>query len=164
MKDGLTPKQQAFADFYIETGNATEAAIRAGYSIKTAGVIGDENLRKPYIKKYVDKVLSEMSERRVATAQEVMETLTRVLRREEKETVVVTVKTQKIGYDSHGRKTTTNTEEPVKVEILPKLSDVNKAAELLGKRYGLYSEKMDVSGGLDLNIQVDYGEDQDTSK
>lgn len=160
----LTPKQQAFADFYIETGNATEAAIRAGYSIKTAGAIGDENLKKPYIKKYIDKILSEMSERRVATAQEVMETLTRVLRREEKETVVVTVKTHKSWYDENGRKQILDTEEPRLVEILPKLNDVNKAAELIGKRWGLYSEKVDLSGGVDLKLEVVYGDDQDTSE
>ena len=46
----LTPKQRAFADFYIELGNATEAARRAGYSAKTAKSIGAENLTKPDIK------------------------------------------------------------------------------------------------------------------
>ncbi len=42
----LTPKQKAFADYYIQTGNATEAAIKAGYSKKTARFIGNENLTK----------------------------------------------------------------------------------------------------------------------
>jgi len=142
---GLTPKQQAFADYYIQTGNATEAAVRAGYSAKTAGVIGDENLKKPYIKEYIDGKLTEMSEKRVATAQEVMETLTRVLRREERETVVVTVKTHKSWYDETGKKQILDTEEPQLVEIPPKLSDVNKAAELIGKRWGVWKDSIEIT-------------------
>lgn len=160
MMDKLTPKQQAFCEYYIETGNATEAAMRAGYSKKTAGAIGDENLKKPYIREYIDKKLAEMSDKRVATAQEVMETLTRVLRREEKETVVVTIKTRKTGLDENGHRVTISTEEPKIVEIPPKLSDVNKAAELIGKRWGLYSEKVDLSGGVDLTVRIDYGDQE----
>ena len=49
----LTPKQKAFAEYYIETGNATESAIRAGYSKKTARVIGQENLLKPTLKSHI---------------------------------------------------------------------------------------------------------------
>lgn len=160
----LTPKQKAFAEYYIETGNETESAIRAGYSSKTAGVIGCENLKKPYIKEYIDKVLLEMSEKRVASAQEVLETLTRILRREEKDSVVVTVKTTKSGLDESGRRATITTESPQTVNIAPKLSDVNKAAELLGKRWGLYSEKVDVSGGVNLNVKIDYGNDKSSGE
>ena len=155
----LTPKQQAFCEFYIETGNKTEAAIKAGYSKKTAAVIGDENLKKPYIREYIDQKLAEMSEKRVAKAQEVLETLTRILRREERESVVVTVKTRKSWYDEKGKKQTIETEEPQVVEIPPKLNDVNKAAELLGKRWGLYSDNVKLSGSAELKITVDYGEE-----
>ena len=162
--NGLTPKQQAFVEYYIQTGNATEAAIRAGYKEKAAYATGAENLKKPQIKEYIDSKLTEMSEKRVATAQEVMETLTRVLRREEKETVVVTVKTHKSWYDENGKKQILDTEEPQLVEIPPKLSDVNKSAELIGKRWGLYSEKVDLSGGVDLRIEVNYGDDQGTGE
>lgn len=164
MEIKLTPKQQAFAEYYIQTGNATEAAIRAGYKEKAAYATGAENLKKPQIKAYIDSKLTEMSEKRVATAQEVMETLTRVLRREEKETVVVTVKTHKSWYDENGKKQILDTEEPQLVEIPPKLSDVNKSAELIGKRWGLYSEKVDLSGGVDLRIEVNYGDDQGTGE
>ncbi|MFJ6207329.1 terminase small subunit [Lysinibacillus sp. NPDC092081] len=62
----LTLKQQAFADFYIELGNATQAAIKAGYSQKTAYSIGDENLRKPEIKSYIEKRMEELIYERVA--------------------------------------------------------------------------------------------------
>jgi phage terminase small subunit len=49
----LTPKQRAFCEFYVVCGNATEAALRAGYSSKTAAQQGAENLRKPYIARYI---------------------------------------------------------------------------------------------------------------
>lgn len=45
----LTEKQQRFVEAYIETGNATKAALMAGYSKKTAYSIGNENLKKPEI-------------------------------------------------------------------------------------------------------------------
>ena len=62
----LTEKQKRFADYYIETGNMTEAAIKAGYSKKTARVIGQENLLKPAIKNYINERLKELEEKRVA--------------------------------------------------------------------------------------------------
>lgn len=160
----LTPKQRAFADYYIETGNAAESAVRAGYAKKTAKQIGAENLGKPYLREYIDKQLDKMSKKRVATAQEVLETLTRVMRREEEETVVVTIKTHKNWYDEKGRKQTLDKEEPVCVKVPPKLSDVNKAAELMGKRWRLFTEKTEVSGDIDLRVVIDYGEDSDSSE
>jgi len=78
----LTPKQRAFCDYYISTGNATEAAIKAGYSEKTARKIGHENLTKLDIKKYIDEKLEEMSSSRIADASETMEYLTKVIRDE----------------------------------------------------------------------------------
>lgn len=68
MDKKLTPKQKAFADYYIETGNATEAAIKAGYSEKTAKVTGYENLTKPYLKSYIDKRMKELESARIADA------------------------------------------------------------------------------------------------
>ena len=85
----LTVKQEKFVDFYVETGNATESAIRAGYSKRTAAVIGQENLRKPYIRKAIAARLKELESKRVATAKEVMEFLTSTMRGEIKEEVVV---------------------------------------------------------------------------
>ena len=85
MDKKLTPKQKAFADYYIETGNATEAAIRAGYSKKTARVIGQENLTKPAIKQYIDKRNKVIESERIASITEVKEDWTRVMRGEEKD-------------------------------------------------------------------------------
>lgn len=67
----LTPKQQAFADYYIQTGNATEAAIKAGYSKKTARMTGCENLTKPYIITYIEEKQKEIEDERTADMVEV---------------------------------------------------------------------------------------------
>lgn len=82
-KEGkLTPKQEAFVDAYIETGNATEAAKRAGYSEKTAGAVGAENLKKPKIKQAIEARQAEIRSKRTADITEVMEFLTSALRGE----------------------------------------------------------------------------------
>lgn len=85
----LTEKQRRFVDYYVETGNASEAARRAGYSKKTAGWIGQENLQKPTIKAAVDARLRELEGKRIAKADEVMQFLTSTLRGEVKEERVV---------------------------------------------------------------------------
>lgn len=165
MSKRLTIKQQKFADEYIITGNATESAIKAGYSKKTARSIGQENLTKPDIKEYVEKRLDELASERVANQQEVLETLTRILRRENKEMDVVIVKkaetiqtttaagntTEKIVYNEHAEHVYTDT----------KNSDVNKAAELLGKRYVMWTDKQQIEGDLGLNLVIDYGDEND---
>lgn len=85
----LTEKQRRFVDYYVETGNASEAARRAGYSEKTAGWIGQENLQKPTIKAAIDARLRELEDKRIAKADEVMQFLTSTLRGEVKEERVV---------------------------------------------------------------------------
>lgn len=81
----LTPKQQAFADYYIECGNATEAARRAGYSEDSARQIGAENLAKPSISEYISARMGEEAKKRVADANEVIEFYTAVMRGEVKD-------------------------------------------------------------------------------
>ncbi|SPO34433.1 Terminase small subunit [Leuconostoc carnosum] len=85
----LTPKQKKFADEYIKTGNATQSAIEAGYSKKTAAVIATENLIKPNIKAYIEKCMADIASNRVMSYTEAVELLTSIARGEEKETVVV---------------------------------------------------------------------------
>lgn len=141
----LTEKQKRFADYYIETGNMTEAAIKAGYSKKTARVIGQENLLKPAIKNYVDERLKELEEKRVASATEVMQLLTSAMRGELDEEVVVV---ESIGdYCSEAR--------VVKKKI--GLKDRIKAAELIGKRHRLFTDKIQVEGVVPVMI---VGEDE----
>lgn len=141
----LTEKQKRFADYYIETGNMTEAAIKAGYSKKTARVIGQENLLKPAIKNYVDERLKELEKKRVALATEVMQLLTSAMRGELDEEVVVV---ESIGdYCSEAR--------VVKKKI--GLKDRIKAAELIGKRHRLFTDKIQVEGVVPVMI---VGEDE----
>ena len=86
----LTEKQKRFADYYIELGNATQAAINAGYAKRSAQQMGAENLLKPVIKTYIDKRLSEIASERIMSAQEAVELLSSIARAEITEQVVVT--------------------------------------------------------------------------
>lgn len=82
----LTPKQQAFCDYYIASGNATEAAIKAGYSEKTARSVGSENLTKPDIKGYIQVQSQQRHQERIAGADEILEYLSGVIRNPEETT------------------------------------------------------------------------------
>ncbi len=127
----LTPKQKAFAEYYIELGNATEAAVKAGYNKKTARQIGCENLTKLDIKNYIDEKMKELETKRIAKADEVLQYLTKVMRGEETEQVVVT---ENIGDFMSEAKI-------IDKELSAK--DRIKAAELLGKRYRLFIDKIE---------------------
>lgn len=78
----LNDRQKAFADYYIECGNASEAARRAGYSEKTARAIGSENLTKPDICEYIAERTKAAENKRIASADEVMQFYTAVMRGE----------------------------------------------------------------------------------
>lgn len=81
----MTPKQKAFADYYIQTGNAAEAARKAKYSPQSADVIGRENLRKPTVAAYIAERMAQQDKSRVADANEVIEFYTAVMRGEVKD-------------------------------------------------------------------------------
>ena len=125
----LTPKQRAFADYYIETGNATEAARRAGSKGKNLNRIASENLSKLDIKQYIEERLSKIEDTRIAKGEEVLQYLTKVMRGEEKD---------QFGLDAS-------------------LQDRTKAAELLGKRYRLFVEKIesDVNATVNSTAKLD---------
>ena len=160
----MTAKQQRFCDEYLIDLNATQAAIRAGYSKKTAQQMGAENLSKPVIKEYIEKRMAEKESELIADQDEVMRYLTAVMRREMSENVVVTLSEKKSFYapDEEGimRKRTEEKETPMIVPIPAKLSDANKAAELLGKRYGLYKDTINEIVDMELNVTVDYGDNE----
>lgn len=142
----LTAKQKKFADEFIKTGNATLSAENAGYSKKTAAVIGHENLRKPNIKKYIDEKMKEIEDKQIAKADEVLKYLTRVMRGEEKEKIIV-------ADEEEGK---------LLMEVPPDIKERTKAAELIGKRYTLFTDKTEVTGDLGLKVVVDYGEDEES--
>ena len=134
----MTEKQKRFCDEYLIDLNATQAAIRSGYSAKTAKQIGQQNLTKLDIQEYINKRLAEKEAELIADQDEILRTLTRVLRRQEMDTVVVTCKERSSKYDEKGKKVTIEKEVPQLVQVPTKVSDLNKAAELLGKRYALF--------------------------
>ena len=156
MEVKMTERQKRFCDEYLIDLNATQAAIRAGYSEKTARAIGAENLTKPYIREYIDQRLAEKEDDLIAKQDEVMKYLTSVMRREMKEHVVVTLSKEESEYvpDDNGvmRKHTIKEEIPEVIEIPARLTDANKAAELLGRAYGIYTDKVDVEGAIPVVI------------
>lgn len=141
----LSEKQKRFADYYIETGNGAEAARLAGYKGKNLNNIASENLAKLGIKNYIDEKLTEMSSQRIASANEVMELLTSAARGELEEEVVVV----------EGEGDGCSTARTIKKQIGAK--DRIKAAELLGKRYRLWTDKVEVKGMVPVMI---VGEDE----
>lgn len=136
----LTEKQQRFCDEYLIDLNATQAAIRAGYSEKTAGVIGGENLKKPYIQNYIQERMEAKEKQLIADQDEVLRYLTSVLRGESQSTEIVV---EGVGEGCSAAR---------KMLKEPSEKDRLKAAELLGKRYGLYTEKVDVDGAIPVVI------------
>ena len=142
----LTPKQKAFCDYYIQSGNATESAIRAGYSKKTAKQIGQENLTKPDLKNYINERMKQLEDERIAKADEVLKYLTAALRGEVKEEVVVV----------EGEGEGCSSARIVKKEIGAK--DRIKAAELLGKRYRLFADRVELEGSVPVQIVDDIDE------
>ena len=143
----LTVKQQKFADLYIELGNATEAAVLAGYSPRTAGVIGNENLKKPYVKKYIDDRLAELDSQSIAAQKEVLQYLTSVMRGESRSEVIVI---EGIGDGMSTAKSVLK--HPDEKERL-------KAAELLGKRYGIFKDNVVMDGNVGVTIIDDVDDD-----
>lgn len=140
----LNPKQQAFADYFIQFGNAEQAALKAGYSKAYARGNAHKLVANVSIKKYIDKRLEEIKSERVADQQEVMEYLTAVMRREHKEVVPITLMQEASKWVA-GKKETVKKEVVELVEIPAKLSDANKAAELLGKRYTMWTDNQNIS-------------------
>ena len=138
----LTAKQQRFCDEYLIDLNATQAAIRAGYSKKTARVIGAENLTKPDIKEYIDERMAEMEAKLVADGKEVMRYLTSVLRGQSQSEIVVVEGTGEGCSDAR---------------LMMKAPDENqrlKAADLLGKAHLLFTDKVQQDIDMDFNITV----------
>nr|DAS55882.1 MAG TPA: Terminase small subunit [Caudoviricetes sp.] len=145
----LTIKQQRFADEYIISGNATEAAMKAGYAKKAAYQQGAENLKKPHIREYIDERLETINSAKIADQTEVLQYLTSVMRGTSQSAVVV------IESDGDG------VSSARLMDKTPDEKEKLKAAELLGKRYGAFTDKVEVGADLELNVKVDYGDGND---
>lgn len=131
-KTKLSVMQLKFVHEYVISGNATEAAIKAGYSKKTAGSQGNDLLKRPHIKDAIKKRLSEIEDAKIAKADEVLKFITSVIRGEIEDSVVVAEGTGK------GRSKAVIINKPAG------LKERLSAAEKLMKRYGLLTEKFEV--------------------
>ena len=140
-KQKLTVKQKAFADYYIELGNATQAAIKAGYSEKYANTNASKLLRNTAIAEYIAQRLAELESERIADADEVLQYLTAVMRGKHQEQTLI------------GR----GMGEQAITKIDVSASQRIDAAKQLGKRYGLWTDKFDIGGAVQV---VFSGEDE----
>nr|DAD96533.1 MAG TPA: Terminase small subunit [Myoviridae sp. ctdWz11] len=140
--DKLTRKQRKFAEEYLVDCNGTKAAIRAGYSPKTANEQAAKLMSNPKIKSYITEKLDEMSSEKLADAQEVLEYLTSVMRGEHTE--------QTLQLVGDGVQTITDIDVSAKERL--------KAAELIGKRYGLFKETYEIESVAPIVIVNDLNE------
>ena len=122
----LKPKEFTFAEEWLKTMNATQSAIKAGYSERTAYSAGNRLLKKVEVKQYIDERLAEMQESSIADTNEVMQFLSSTMRGD----------------------------IPDQFGLDPALNDRLKAAELLGKRYKLFTDKQEISGADGEPIKV----------
>lgn len=142
MATRMTAKQKRFCDEYLIDLNATQAAIRAGYSKKAARQVGNENMSKPCIKNYIEERMQEKEDSLIAKQDEVLKYLTSVMRGESKSSV--------LAMAGDGVQ-----------EVIQKPPDERertKAAELLGKRYRLFTDKVEVEGAIPIVIVDDIDE------
>ncbi|MCX4276090.1 MAG: terminase small subunit [Candidatus Gastranaerophilales bacterium] len=131
----MTTKQKRFCQEYLIDLNATQAAIRAGYSEKSAYSVGQRILKNVEVKKYIVEQMERLKNEKISSAQEVLEYLTSVMRGEQKEQVPL------MYYDKQ-----------ILEEKSASIKDRLKAAELLGKRYALFTEKLEVEGATAVQI------------
>ena len=135
----LTDKQKRFIEEYLVDLNATQAAIRAGYSEKTAYSIGEENLKKPEIKRAIEDAQLKRSSRIQITQDDVIRMLVENIEKSSGTKQVVITQTRKsedgefVGDDV--------------AQFVYEPSSVNKALELLGKHLGMFKDKLDVTTG-----------------
>lgn len=132
----MNAKQRKFADEYLINCNATQAAIQAGYNEKTAYSQGQRMLKNVEVKTYIDEQLERLHNEKTADAQEVLEYLTAVMRGQHTE--------QTLQLVGDGVQTITDIDVSARERL--------KAAELIGKRYGMFKDNLDVGGSIPVVI------------
>ncbi len=125
----MNERQRRFADEYIINANATDAAIKAGYSSKYANTNASKLLQNTAIKSYIDERLAQLASEKIATQEEVLTYLTSVMRGETQEQTLISI--GELGQ------TITDIDVGAKDRI--------KAAELLGKRHRLWTDKQEIT-------------------
>ena len=142
----MSLKQQRFADEYIISGNATQAAIKAGYSSKYANTNASKLLQNTTIKSYIDERLAQLASDKIATQEEVLTYLTSVMRGETQEQTLCSI--GELG------------QEVIDIDVGAK--DRIKAAELLGKRFRMWTEKVETDVTQTVVIDVGGWDDDQT--
>ena len=128
----MTLKQQRFADEYIISGNIEQSAINAGYSANYARSQSHKLLANVGIKSYIDERLAKLESEKIATQEEVLQYLTSVMRGEKTESLLV--------LDGEGTQKV--------IEMVPNVQARTRAAELLGKRYGTFTDRVDINAQI----------------
>ena len=167
MAGKLTTKQKCFIEEYLLDLNATQAAIRAGYSARNADKISSELMGKTRVSEAIkekmaersrrtginqDRVIQELARVAFVNPQNVIDTETGKIKPEASEDDLACIQSVKVKKTETARTTT--------VEREVKLADKMKALELLGKHLGMYTDKIDLDADMDLNITVDYGDEE----
>lgn len=132
MKNGLTKRQKEFADEYMKTGNATESAIKAGYSKKTAYAIGNEALKKSKIKEYINQKQEKIEEKITMNIAERQQFLVDI--------ILGNIKDTKIILNEQRRYTP--------VEVVPSLDIRLKASDQLNRMQGVYTSTLNVNANM----------------
>lgn len=161
----LSAKQERFCEEYLIDLNATQAAIRAGYSVNSAGSIGSENLEKPEIRARIDAALAERSKRTGINADRVLRELGKIAFINAVDVINMTDATIKSDADRDD----TAAIASVKVKVIPgedgdgvereiRLADKLKALELCGKHLGMFKDTQDTNVPVTVVINYDYGD------
>ena len=140
----MNARQELFCEEYLKDMNATQAAIRAGYSEKTAYSQGQRLLKHVEIKNKLQGIREKIQDENIATIKDIEEFLSLSMNGEMEEEVVSVVG-ESGGYS-----------KVVKSKKQISLRDRIKAAELLGKRYGMWTDRLEIEGGVNIVIS---GED-----
>lgn len=147
----LNLKQQRFADEYIVCANAEKSALKAGYSKNYARKQAHKLLANVGVSEYIEKRMEELQDEKILTQKQILVMLSEIASGKASETVVVTLKKAELIKDpATGKSLKVYNEVAETVEVPTKNSDRNKALELLGKRYKLWTEKVeaDVTGSV----------------
>jgi len=156
---GLTNKQKIFIEYYLQEWNATKAALKAGYSKRSAGSIGNENLLKPEIINEIQRRIEESA----MSADEVIHAIGEVGRAsiedimdvDERGRLTLNFKKAKEQGKLSIIKSVTPTREGLKVE----LHDRMRALELMGKHHKLFTENVSINDGKAIRVTLTDGDD-----
>ncbi|SCH39295.1 Terminase small subunit [uncultured Clostridium sp.] len=166
----LTAKQQRFCDEYLIDLNATQAAIRAGYKASkksTFEVLGYQLLQKPSVREEIERKMAERSKRTGISQDRVIQELARIaflnpqklidpddasVRPDATEDDLACIQSVKVK--------TMNGDKGYSEEREIRLNDKMKALELLGKHLGMFKDKVEMDADLELNISIDYGDEE----